>query len=207
MKNSVNILFARLISALFGCKINQSAISKVDSTNFVDAQSDKKVKPFWVGDSLSKAKENWELSFSDEFNDNKIDTRKWTVEDNIKKRVDVTLYANEAQVEEKDGNAFIYYRKSPLHDSAYFAGRFNSQGKFAPTYGYLETRMHLIKPNGCQTAFWMMPNGKGSTAPNGVTDGTANDGAEIDIVEGNKMKDAYSSGLHWDGYAKPARCE
>jgi beta-glucanase (GH16 family) len=203
MKNSTSILFALLILALFGCKTNQSAASKSGNKNFVDAQSDKKGKPFFVGDSLTKAKENWQLVFSDEFNDTQMDTTKWTVENNIKKRVDVSLYANNEQVEERDGNAFIYYRKSSLHDSAYFAGRFNSKGKFAPTYGYLETRMHLIKPNGCQTAFWMMPNGEGSTAPNGVKDGTANDGAEIDIVEGNKMKEAYSTGLHWDGYSKP----
>jgi beta-glucanase (GH16 family) len=204
MKNSTNLVLIALILASFGCKTQQSAVSKSNSTNFVDAQSDKNVKPFLVGDSLTKAKENWTLVFSDEFNDNKIDTKKWTVEDNTKKRKDVTLYSDHEQIEEKDGNAYIYYRKSNKHDSAYFAGRFNSKGKFAPTYGYLEARMHLIKPNGCQTAFWMMPNGEGSTAPKGVKDGTANDGAEIDIVEGNKNREAYSSGLHWDGYAKPA---
>ncbi len=203
MKNSVYPLAFSLILTLLSCKINQPALSKTGNTSFVDPQSDKKEKPFLVGDSLIKTKENWQLVFSDEFNDNQMDTAKWTVENNIKKRVDVTLYANDAQVEEKDGKAFIYYRKSNKHDSAYHAGRFNSKGKFAPTYGYLETRMHLIKPNGCQTAFWMMPNGEGSTSPKGVKDGTANDGAEIDIVEGNKMKEAYSTGLHWDGYSKP----
>jgi beta-glucanase (GH16 family) len=62
--------------------------------------------------------------------------------------------------------------------------------------------MHIIKPNGHQTAFWMMPVGDGMKAPEGV-DGTANDGAEIDIIEGTKAN-AYSLGLHWDGYAKPA---
>ena len=204
MKNSVYSLAFSLILTLLSCKINQPALSKTGNTSFVDPQSDKKEKPFLVGDSLTKAKENWQLVFSDEFNDTQMDTKKWTVENGIKKRVDVTLYANDEQVEERDGNAFIYYRKSSLHDSAYFAGRFNSQRKFATTYGYLECRMHLIKPDGCQTAFWMMPSGEGSTAPKGVKDGTANDGAEIDIVEGNKNKEAYSSGLHWDGYEKPA---
>jgi beta-glucanase (GH16 family) len=204
MKNNIYILFAVFIATLFGCKINQSATSKPASPNFVDAQSDKSVKPFFAVDSMTRAAKSWELFFSDEFNDNQIDVTKWTVDNTTKKRPDVTLYANNEQVEEKDGKAFIYYRKSSLHDSAYFAGRFNSQNKFALTYGYLECRMHLIKPNGCQTAFWMMPDGAGSTSPNGVKDGTANDGAEIDIVEGNKMMEAYSSGLHWDGYAKPA---
>ncbi len=204
MKNDLSILFAILIISLLGCKTNQVASSTSGKVNFVDAQSDRKGKPFLAPDSLPTTKKKWQLVFSDEFNDNQIDTTKWTVENTIKKRVDVTLYANKDQVAEKEGKAFIYYRKSSLHDSAYFAGRFNSKNKFAVTYGYLECRMHLIKPNGYQTAFWMMPNGEGSTSPKGVKDGTANDGAEIDIVEGNKMKDAYSSGLHWDGYEKPA---
>lgn len=204
MKNRTTILSLALVLALFSCKTKPAVSSKLDSPNFVDAQSDKNVKPFLVGDSLTKAKDNWQLVFSDEFNDNKMDTKKWTVEETTKKRKDITLYADNDQVEEKDGKAYIYYRKANRHDSAYHAGRFNSKEKFAPTYGYLEARMHLIKPDGCQTAFWMMPNGEGSTSPKGVKDGTANDGAEIDIVEGNKMKEAYSSGLHWDGYAKPA---
>jgi len=61
--------------------------------------------------------------------------------------------------------------------------------------------MHVVKPDGYQTAFWMMPQGNGMTSE-GI-DGTANDGAEIDIVEATKLH-AYSLGLHWDGYAKPA---
>jgi beta-glucanase (GH16 family) len=61
--------------------------------------------------------------------------------------------------------------------------------------------MHFVKPNGYQTAFWMMPN-KGTSMTNaGPHDGTANDGAEIDIIEGNRVV-RYSLGLHWDGYAK-----
>ncbi len=68
MKNNIYISFALLILASFGCKTNRSATSKLGSTNFVDAQSAKNEKPFLVGDSLTKAKENWQLVFSDEFN-------------------------------------------------------------------------------------------------------------------------------------------
>jgi beta-glucanase (GH16 family) len=124
------------------------------------------------------------------------------VENSIKKRIDITLYADSNQVEEKDGNMFIYYRKAAYSDTAYHAGRFNSKGKYAATYGFYECRMHLVKPSGHQMAFWMMPEGDGmknATTPTG----TANNGAEIDIVEGTKAH-AFSLGLHWDGYAKPA---
>jgi beta-glucanase (GH16 family) len=148
--------------------------------------------------------ERWKLVFSDEFNDTVIEPTKWTVETTTRKRPDILVKSDPMQVEEKDGHAYIYYRKSRIEENTYFAGRFNSRGHFATTYGYLEARMHIIKPDGYQVAFWMMPDQEGLTAPKGVTDGTANDGAEIDIIEGNKAEERYSTGLHWDGYAKPA---
>jgi len=179
--------------------------AQVSNKKFVDPQTKKGTIPFIVNDSINKKdlKKIWELDFSDEFNDNQIDTTKWTVENTSRKRIDLTLYADSNQVAEKNGNIYIYYRKSDLHDTAYNAGRFNSKNKYAPTYGFLECRMHVVKPNGHQTAFWMMPDGGvGMKNPEGV-DGTANDGAEIDIVEATKAN-AFSLGLHWDGYAKPA---
>jgi beta-glucanase (GH16 family) len=182
------------------CAVQKKGISNV----WVDKQTPADVVPFIINDSVSKEslQKNWRLDFSDEFNDNSIDTTKWNVETSVKKRVDVTLYADKNQLEEKDGNIYIYYRKSNISDTAYNAGRFHSKGKYAPIYGFLECRMHVVKPNGHQTAFWMMPEGLGMKNPDGV-DGTANDGAEIDIIEGTKAN-AYSLGLHWDGYSKPA---
>lgn len=194
------ILFLALVS---GCKAKKG-ISTSNESVFVDAETPKNTMPILPVDSTSKKRDNkkWNLVFSDEFNDNKVDTTKWTVEKNQKKRVDIMLYADENQVEEKEGNVYIYYRKSTINDTTYMAGRFNSKGKYAPTYGFMECRMHLVKPNGYQMAFWMMPEGDGMKSTR-QADGTANDGAEIDIVEGNKLN-AYSNGLHWDGYAKPA---
>jgi beta-glucanase (GH16 family) len=175
--------------------LSQTAPSLVDSQTPVQARP---------ASSSATDKDRWRLVFSDEFNDVVIDPAKWTVETTSRKRPDILVKADSEQVEEKDGNAFLYYRKSKTEDNTYFAGRFNSKKKFETTYGYLEARMHLVKPDGYQTAFWMMPDQEGLTAPKGVTDGTANDGAEIDIIEGNKAGDTYSTGLHWDGYAKPA---
>lgn len=135
MPKCISLIF--LLISLSNCKINKSVASTVSDISFIDAQTNTFVKPFSINDSLTKTKNNWKLFFSDEFNDNQIDTTKWTIENNTKKRPDVTLYSNNQQVEEKEGNAFIYYRKSSLHDSAYFAGRFNSKNKFATTYGFL----------------------------------------------------------------------
>lgn len=203
MKKITVVVAIFLVVLAFGCKANKS-ISQRNNNSFVDSETPQNAMPMLVLDSTSKNTKNkkWKLVFSDEFNDNKIDTTKWTVEKSQKKRVDLMLYADENQVEEKDGKVYIYYRKSNINDTTYMAGRFNSNGKYAPTYGFIEARIHLVKPNGYQMAFWMMPEGNGMKTST-QADGTANDGAEIDIVEGTKL-DAYSSGLHWDGYAKPA---
>lgn len=199
MKNNLALCFIALI--VNGCSTTKKSTTAVPS--FIDKDPPKSAQPLIVDSSGNKVADNsWVLHFSDEFNDNALDPKKWTIENSTKKRVDITLYSDDNQVEEKDGNLFIYYKKAPeKHDSAYYVGRFNSKGKYATTYGFLEAKMHLVKPNGYQTAFWMMPNSGTSMTNAGPHHGTANDGAEIDIVEGNRLK-SYSLGLHWDGYAK-----
>lgn len=171
-----NIASKLLLSALAYTCLTSTTFAQ-GTKNFIDPATPKNVLPFVSEDSVSKKelKKKWKLDFSDEFNDNVIDTFKWNIETSVKKRVDVTLYADKNQLEEKDGNMYIYYKKSNLHDSAYNAGRFTSKGKYAPIYGFLECRMHVVKPNGHQTAFWMMPQGNGMT--NAGVYGTANDGA------------------------------
>lgn len=203
MRKIITIIIVFSVFIASSCKAKRE-VTLANKKSFVDSETPKSAKPFIVSDSTSiqNKKSKWKLVFSDEFNDTKMDTSKWNVENAPKKRVDIMLYSDDNQVEEKDGKAYIYYRKSSLNDTTYMAGRFNSNKKYAPTYGYLETKMHLVKPNGYQTAFWMMPEGKGMASTT-TPDGTANDGAEIDIVEGNKLR-SYSLGLHWDGYAKPA---
>ncbi|MEJ8843707.1 glycoside hydrolase family 16 protein [Lacibacter sp. H375] len=187
------------------CLQAQICAAQSRRNKLVDKQTPKKVIPFIKNDSISgrDLQKAWKLDFSDEFNDTEIDTTKWNIETSIKKRIDITLFADKDQLEEKNGNIYIYYRKSGINDTAYNAGRFTSQNKYTPTYGFFECRMHVVKPNGHQTAFWMMPSlRKGMSSKEGV-DGTANDGAEIDIVEATK-EHAFSLGLHWDGYEKPA---
>ncbi len=200
----MKIIFLFLISLTINIIHPQICLAQQLAKKFTDKQTPKDAVPFVNYDSVSKEslKNIWTVEFSDEFNDGVIDNTKWNVETSVKKRTDITLFADKDQLEEKDGNLYIYYRKSNISDTAYNVGRFTSQKKYAPVYGFLECRMHVVKPNGHQTAFWMMPEGNGMKTNEGV-DSTANDGAEIDIVEATKAN-AFSLGLHWDGYAKPA---
>ena len=180
----------------------EATITEVSGTlsNKIDIQSPTDIQPLINEDRTEK----FELVFSDEFNDSKINPFKWNVQDGFyRDRGEFILRAFDDQVEEREGHLFIYYQKDPSRANTYLAGRMDSRGKYAPTYGFLECRMHMVKPNGHQTAFWMMPEGNGMRVPDGV-DGTANDGAEIDIIEGNKTN-TFSCGLHWDGYGADRR--
>jgi hypothetical protein len=169
--------------------------------NIIDSQTPVGTKPFLLDNLLPANSQtpNWDVVFSDEFNDTKIDVTKWSVENKIYDRNIIKVTADENQVEEKDGNLNICYRKSPTDPLMYYAGRINSKDKYATTYGYFECRMKIVKPEGYQIAFWMMPvgNGMSSSTP---ADGTAHDGAEIDIIEACKLTETYSSGMHYDGY-------
>jgi hypothetical protein len=171
------------------------------NVNLIDPQTPVGAKPFLVDNLLPvySQSHNWDVVFSDEFNDTKIDVTKWSVENKTTFRKNIKIIADEDQVEVVDGNLNICYRKSPTDPLIYYAGRVNTQNKYATTYGYFECRMKIVKPEGYQIAFWMNPTGDGmrSTTP---ADGTANDGAEIDIIEANKLTDTYSSGMHFDGY-------
>jgi beta-glucanase (GH16 family) len=176
----------------------------VCQAQMVDPESPIEVKPDVNFSALpvDSQASNWELVFSDEFNDTEIDANKWNIQDDFARlrNNDIWLYARTEDVEERNGNAYIYYAKDQEEDKKYYAGRFESKYKYARTFGFFEARIHIVEPFGHQTAFWMMPNQEGTTAPNGVIDGTAKDGAEIDIIEGNYNSDKYSTGLHWDGY-------
>ena len=82
----------------------------------------------------------------------------------------------------------------------YASGMASTDCKFEQKYGFFEAKMLHVYPDGKQSAFWMMPNG--GTLGRGTPDGTANDGAEIDIFEGNKQSGRYATNYHYDGYGK-----
>ena len=108
MKNT--LLAVLCITAIIVITISCSTQNKASSTNsnqtskLVDNQSPKDAIPMVINDSTTKEilQKKWTLEFSDEFNDNKIDTKKWTIENSTKKRVDITLYSDDNQVEEKE---------------------------------------------------------------------------------------------------------
>ena len=77
--------------------------------SFVDIQSPRNALPLILPDSLSQKSvaSGWKMVFSDEFNDNQIDTTKWNIENTSRKRIDIMLLADEKQVEEKNGKSLL----------------------------------------------------------------------------------------------------
>lgn len=168
----------------------------------VDPQTPANIRPYLIDNLLPDYSQshNWDVVFSDEFNDTKMDVAKWSIDYRTFNQPLVTIYSDDNQVEEKEGNIYLYYSKSMTDPTKYYVGRFFSKQKYSTTNGYFECRMHPVRPQGYQSAFWMMPDQEGGLTPNGVVDGTARDGAEIDIFEGIQSGEKYWTGLHYDGY-------
>ncbi len=66
-------------------------------------------------------------------------------------------------------------------------------------YGYFEAKMKMPTPEDHWGAFWLMPTDGAGMIGNIIDNNKGDDGAEIDIAEGNKST-SYSHGIHIDGY-------
>jgi beta-glucanase (GH16 family) len=198
----LNILFA---SHIFGGEVSEPLLKEIPSSNtLIDNDTPADAQPF-----IRKGKDlggSFKLIFSDEFNGEKVNDAKWSIQDRIvrKRHEDLISVARKSDVTQHNGMLNIHYSRDKKNLKEYHAGRVDSKGKFSVTYGYMECKVKVVNPSGgYQTAFWMMPEGDGMRNATKPT-GTAHNGAEIDIFESNKKK-TFSCGIHWDGYGKAHR--
>ncbi|MEU7581503.1 glycoside hydrolase family 16 protein [Streptomyces sp. NPDC041068] len=140
------------------------------------------------------------LVFSDEFDGSTVSTARWTARDQERSGAapgDRWWYKSANVRTDNKGALAIDVRQ--LASNQFSGGRIDSQGKFTYTHGTLEARVHTpAKTNGHLAAVWLQADA--GLTPGGAVDGTARDGAEIDITETNYQADKYSATLHWDGY-------
>ncbi|WP_432164691.1 glycoside hydrolase family 16 protein [Streptomyces sp. bgisy031] len=145
------------------------------------------------------------LVFSDEFNGGpgSLDTSKWTARDQERtesSRSDGIRWwykpANVRVIDSTDGDLAIDLTK--LGTNQYAGGRIDTQSKYTYTYGSLEARVHVPPTNGHIGAVWAQADG--GLTPGGVIDGTARDGAEMDIMESTYKADKYPATVIYDGY-------
>lgn len=132
-------------------------------------------------------KVGYELFWQDEFNGDKLDTKKWFVRGVGPRGVG---YVSPDAVELKDG--FLKLHAFIENDSLKI-GAVGTSGLFMTTYGYFECRAQLQKSTGNWAAFWIQSPG--------ISQGEdpAKFGTEIDIFEYFKKQggDFVSHNLHW----------
>ena len=134
------------------------------------------------------------LVFSDEFNGTAVDTNKWVARSWARGGAvapDTWSYSP-ANVSEHGGSLELAIGNPA--ESTYTGAEIDTAGKFGFAFGTLEARVHMPPTTGHLGAVWL------NTNTIHRVDGTARDGAEIDVVETNYQGDRYSATIHWDGY-------
>lgn len=141
------------------------------------------------------AGKTWRLVWHDEFDGNTIDTAKWEVLGNSRRRGHWWWKADSYL----DGNGHLVLRTA-TDGKKFTSGAIRSQGKFEHRFGYWQCRCKLPAQEGHWPAFWLFSRpGVGKVGNDG------RDGTEIDIVEMPWRTDQIQQALHWDGYGKHHR--
>ncbi|MGQ1784881.1 discoidin domain-containing protein [Saccharicrinis sp. GN24d3] len=190
---SNNLLFIKYMKFSFSTILLLLLVGNVYS-QFIDAETPENAKP--ANDIISK---EWKLDFSDEFNGTEVNTVKWNIDNSTKSRnarPNIGIYDwrwKPENVSVLNGNLILKVHKTG--NNAMTNGSIQSHNKYSTQYGYFEARIKVgDAAKGTHTAFWLQ-------GPNmGNVDGTANDGAEIDIFETAWTEDYTKSVVHIDGY-------
>nr|WP_319509491.1 discoidin domain-containing protein [uncultured Draconibacterium sp.] len=161
---------------------------------FVDEATPSDVKP-----SLPSVPGSWELEFSDEFNGTEVNTATWNIDNSTKSRaarpkIGITDWRWKSENVSVDGGNLIL-KVFKTGSNSMTNGSIQTYSKYHTQYGYFEARIKIGDASkGTHTAFWLQ-------GPNmGNVDGTANDGAEIDVFESAWTGDFTKSVVHIDGY-------
>lgn len=134
---------------------------------------------------ISKAKLVW----SDEFDGDKVDRTKWSVQRGQRKG---GYMRSEGAILDGQGHLIL---RCDVKDGQYGSGFLTTEGKFMKKFGYFEARIKMKQHKGHWPAFWLC-----ATAVNKVGN-EGRDGSEIDIMEGPfPQKNVVNHAVHWDGY-------
>ena len=177
------LLYILLISSFFG----------ISQTNLVDPNTPVNAQP------LISLSQDYQLQFSDEFSGSELDDTKWNVTVSNKSRaprnrigVDEWYWKSE-NVNVVNGN--LELKSTKVDNTTMYCGSVDSRGKYEPQYGYYEVRLKIADSDKwTHTAFWFQGNLQHAV------DGTANDGAEIDVFESAWENNKVCSVVHYDGY-------
>lgn len=139
--------------------------------------------------------DNWKLTWSDEFNGDKINSSNWTYDiggygwgNN-----ELQYYTNRSENSRvEDGNLIIEARKESYSGSQYTSARLKSQGLQNFIYGKIEARIKLPEGQGLWPAFWMLGSNMSSVGwP---------DSGELDIMEHINFSEDICGTAHWNAH-------
>lgn len=164
------------------------------ATDFVDEETLTGVVP-----NNAAIGNGWVLDFSDEFNGEAVNTSKWNIDNSTRSRAARPKLGIQAWMWKSDNvsvdNGNLVLKVSKPNSTTMYCGSINSSNKYMTKYGYFEARIKIAEAaKGTHTAFWLQGPEMWKV------DGTANDGAEIDIFESAWLEDYTKSVVHIDGY-------
>jgi len=161
--------------------------------SFVDSNTPINAQPIGVAG-------DWNLDFSDEFNDTNINTSKWVRSVSSTSRaarpnLGVTDWWWKAENAFLSGTGDLVLRGTKVDNNTMYCGSVESKNLYEPTYGYLEARIKIAETaKGNHTAFWLQGHNQGNV------DNSAADGAEVDIFESAWVTNDTKAVVHFDGY-------
>src|SRR5579863_1582157 len=109
-----------------------------------------------------EAKQDWVLTFAEEFEGKELSFPKWTPHDpwGRERNREGQAYVPEA-IEVKDGAARIVARRQIAsydgRQREFTSGIVTTYGSFAQTYGRFEIRCRVAAGKGLESKFWLMP--------------------------------------------------
>ncbi|MFA6829633.1 MAG: glycoside hydrolase family 16 protein [Bacilli bacterium] len=209
MKTKNLLLIAPLIFSLSSCDFSSASSSPTSDTlsaSVADSASEEESTKPSVDQSDSDSQissdispeEEWKLTWSDEFNSDKLDTTNWSYQQGNGSDYGIWGWGNNEQqyyrkdnVAVKDGNLVITAKKESFGGSSYTSSRIRTAGLVSATYGKIEARISLPAGNGLWPAFWMLPETQFENQ------GWPHNG-EIDIMEAKgRLTNQTSSALHF----------
>jgi alpha-L-fucosidase/beta-glucanase (GH16 family) len=133
----------------------------------------------------------WKLAWSDEFDGTEIDTSKWEILGDWRRRDG--YWVKEDSYLDSKGNLIIRTKKDGRR---FTSGAMRTRNRFEHKFGYWVCRCKFPEQVGHWPAFWLHIDSVTRVGDDG------RDGTEIDIMEKPWLEDKITQNLHWDGYGK-----
>ncbi len=105
-------------------------------------------------------REGWKLTWHDEFNSRKLDSKKWNVLLREHSKHNELQYYVPDEVYLENGCLRLRSRVRDYGAMHYTSGRVNTKGKLAPVYGRFEIRARLPGGKGLWPAHWLYPQNR-----------------------------------------------